>query len=54
MKVFVPECVRHFLFLCLTNVNDIYLFMSVLFLSFIAFSSLLICCTQSKLMRVGG
>ena len=35
MKVFVPECVRHFLFLCLTNVNDIYFFMSVLFLSFI-------------------
>ena len=26
MKVFVPECVRHFLFLCLTNVNDIYFF----------------------------
>ena len=34
MKAFVPECVRHFLFLCLTNVNDIY-FLSVLFLSFI-------------------
>ena len=26
MKAFVPECVRHFLFLCLTNVNDIYFF----------------------------
>ena len=55
MKEFVPECVRQFVSVCLTNVNNIFLCVCVQLLSFIVvFILIYLLYTLSKLTRVGG